>query len=71
MSPSTSVVLTSQLLARQGVGAGNILGKVLYNPNSNVSIEARTSQVRSSHAALTLVVIVRLELLRFGRERSP
>lgn len=39
VNPTTSVVLTSQLLARQGVGAGNVLAKVLWNPSSKLSTE--------------------------------
>ncbi|SCV69184.1 BQ2448_2204 [Microbotryum intermedium] len=46
ISPSTTVMLTSQLLARQGVGAGNVLAKVLYNPTSRLSLEVGTTFLR-------------------------
>ncbi|KDE04263.1 hypothetical protein MVLG_05291 [Microbotryum lychnidis-dioicae p1A1 Lamole] len=46
ISPSTTVVLTSQLLARQGTGAGNLLAKILYNPNSKLSLEIGTTLLR-------------------------
>ncbi|ORY73064.1 hypothetical protein BCR35DRAFT_293884 [Leucosporidium creatinivorum] len=46
VNPTTSLVLTSQLLARQGVGAGNVLAKVLWNPSSKLSAEIGTTLLR-------------------------
>lgn len=39
VTAATSVVLTSQMLARQGVGAGNMLIKVVHRPSSKISLE--------------------------------
>ncbi|KAL8276647.1 hypothetical protein RQP46_010915 [Phenoliferia psychrophenolica] len=46
INPSTSVVLTSQLLARQGVGAGNLVVKLLHRPSSKLTLELGTTALR-------------------------
>ncbi|CEQ39371.1 SPOSA6832_00882, partial [Sporobolomyces salmonicolor] len=46
INPATSIVLTSQLLARQGVGAGNMLIKLQHNLSSKLSLEIGTTLLR-------------------------
>ncbi|GAA5865759.1 hypothetical protein JCM1840_003250 [Sporobolomyces johnsonii] len=46
INPATSIVLTSQLLARQGAGAGNMLIKLQHNPSSKLSLEIGTTLLR-------------------------
>lgn len=46
ISPSTAIVATTQVLARQGQGAGNLLLKLQHNPSSKVSLEIGTTVLR-------------------------
>ena len=46
ISPSTALVATTQVLARQGQGAGNVLLKLQHNPSSKLSLEVGTTVLR-------------------------
>lgn len=46
ISPSTALVATTQVLARQGQGAGNLLLKLQHNPSSKLSLELGTTVLR-------------------------
>ncbi|GAA5881824.1 hypothetical protein JCM16303_006467 [Sporobolomyces ruberrimus] len=46
INPATALILTSQIVARQGVGAGNFLAKVQYNPSSKLNFEIGTTLLR-------------------------
>ncbi|GAA5984771.1 hypothetical protein JCM10908_003497 [Rhodotorula pacifica] len=46
ISPSTAIVATTQVLARQGQGAGNLLLKLQHNPSSKLSLEIGTTVLR-------------------------
>ncbi|GAA5895456.1 hypothetical protein JCM6882_006258 [Rhodosporidiobolus microsporus] len=52
VNPSTNLILTSQLLARNGQGAGNLLFKLQHNPSSKLQLEIGTTLLRPR--ALTL-----------------
>ncbi|GAA5826819.1 hypothetical protein JCM11251_002905 [Rhodosporidiobolus azoricus] len=52
VNPSTNFIVTSQLLARNGVGAGNLLFKLQHNPSSKLQLEIGTTLLRPR--ALTL-----------------
>ncbi|GAA6024573.1 hypothetical protein JCM10207_008657 [Rhodosporidiobolus poonsookiae] len=46
VNPSTNVVVTSQLLARNGAGAGNLLFKIQHSPSSKLQLEIGTTLLR-------------------------
>ncbi|KAK4048082.1 hypothetical protein OIV83_004952 [Microbotryomycetes sp. JL201] len=46
LNPSTSLILTSQLLTRNGAGGGNVIGKIAYTPSSKWSIQIGTTALR-------------------------
>ncbi|KAM0791022.1 hypothetical protein ACM66B_004320 [Microbotryomycetes sp. NB124-2] len=46
LDSKTSLVLTSQLLTRNGAGGGNVIGKVVYTPSSRWSIQIGTTALR-------------------------
>ncbi|BGP19685.1 hypothetical protein JCM10213_001861 [Rhodosporidiobolus nylandii] len=52
INPATNVVVTSQLVARNGQGAGNLLFKLQHNPSSKLQLEIGTTLLRPR--ALTL-----------------
>lgn len=41
INPATNLVVTSQLAARNGAGAGNLLFKLQHNPSSRLQLEVR------------------------------
>ncbi|GAA5870357.1 hypothetical protein JCM8547_006613 [Rhodosporidiobolus lusitaniae] len=46
ITPATNVVITSQLLARNGAGGGNLLFKLQHNPSSKLQLEIGTTLLR-------------------------
>ena len=46
INSSTAVILTSQVVARQGVGAGNFILKLQHNPTSQLNFEIGTTVLR-------------------------
>ncbi|GAA6008078.1 hypothetical protein JCM11491_001873 [Sporobolomyces phaffii] len=46
INPATALVLTSQIVARQGVGAGNFICKLQHNPTSQLNFEIGTTLLR-------------------------
>ncbi|KAK4055452.1 hypothetical protein OIO90_003290 [Microbotryomycetes sp. JL221] len=46
VSPNTNIVLTSQLLARNGAGGGNVVGKIVYTPSTKWSLQIGTTALR-------------------------
>ncbi|GAA5990710.1 hypothetical protein JCM11641_008472 [Rhodosporidiobolus odoratus] len=52
VNPATNLVVTSQLVARNGQGAGNLLFKLQHNPSSKLQLEVGTTLLRPR--ALTL-----------------
>lgn len=46
INPSTAFILTSQVVARQGVGAGNFILKITHNPTSTLNFEIGTTVLR-------------------------
>lgn len=46
ISPSTAIVATTQVLARQGQGGGNVMLKLQHNPSSRLSLEIGTTVMR-------------------------
>ncbi|KAM0749395.1 DnaJ-domain-containing protein [Meredithblackwellia eburnea MCA 4105] len=46
INPNTSVILTSQLLSRNSVGAGNVLIKLQHRPSSKLQLELGTTALR-------------------------
>ncbi|GAA5899937.1 J domain-containing protein [Sporobolomyces salmoneus] len=46
INPATALILTSQIVARQGVGAGNFIVKLQHNPTSRLNFEIGTTLLR-------------------------
>ncbi|GAA5995264.1 J domain-containing protein [Rhodotorula paludigena] len=46
INPSTALIATTQVVARQGSGAGNLLLKLQHNPSSRLSLELGTTLLR-------------------------
>ncbi|GAA5945002.1 J domain-containing protein [Sporobolomyces koalae] len=46
LNPATALILTSQIVARQGVGAGNFIVKLQHNPSSKLNFELGTTLLR-------------------------
>ncbi|GAA6064253.1 hypothetical protein JCM10212_006402 [Sporobolomyces blumeae] len=46
INPATAVILTSQIVARQGVGAGNLIAKIQHNPSAKLNFEIGTTVLR-------------------------
>ncbi|BGP02996.1 hypothetical protein RTG_02948 [Rhodotorula toruloides ATCC 204091] len=46
LTPSTAILASTQLVARQGQGAGNMLLKLQHNPSSRLSLELGTTVLR-------------------------
>ncbi|BGP51247.1 hypothetical protein JCM10450v2_007176 [Rhodotorula kratochvilovae] len=69
LTPATALVATTQVTARQGSGAGNLLLKLQHNPSSRLSLELGTTLLRPR--ALTLKATYAPDADSFARVDVP
>ncbi|GAA6049156.1 hypothetical protein JCM3770_003282 [Rhodotorula araucariae] len=69
LSPATALVATTQVTARQGSGAGNMLLKLQHNPSSRLALELGTTLLRPR--ALTFKATYAPDVDSFARVDVP